>query len=323
MSATGTPARSAMAIPSPVASVGIGRDRVHLPGPAAGEEDVVGLDAQQVAGGVERDDAGAAAALAHEVEGEPVLQDRRGAVAHRRDEGPLDLGAGGEPAGVQDARRRVATFPATRTARRRGPGRRRRRARSARARARSPRRRAPARPPGRTSPAPARRVSARCRSVESSSPGSTAAMPPWAQRVVDCSSSPLVSTPTLVLPTWARRTAAERPATPLPTTRTSRRRSWLTPWCARRGGATAGRAAKSCVHPQVVDQANRPDLCRDEQSKLAGEGAAASRTCRGPPQLHSPTWPAARPQPRRPWPSRPPSRRARRRRRCRARPRAP
>ena len=44
-------------------------------------------------------------------------------------------------------------------------------------------------------PAPAASVSARCRSVESSSPPSTAATPPWAQRVVDWASSPLVSTP--------------------------------------------------------------------------------------------------------------------------------
>ena len=44
-------------------------------------------------------------------------------------------------------------------------------------------------------PAPAARVSARCRSVESSSPPSTAATPPWAQRVADWDSAPLVSTP--------------------------------------------------------------------------------------------------------------------------------
>ncbi len=47
------------------------------------------------------------------------------------------------------------------------------------------------------SPAPAARVSARWRSVESSSPPTTAATPPWAQRVADWARSPLVRTPTL------------------------------------------------------------------------------------------------------------------------------
>ena len=81
-------------------------------------------------------------------------------------------------------------------------------------------------------PAPAASVSARWRSVESSSPPSTAATPPWAQRVADWDSSALVSTPTRrpfppsALPPVgvsgaARRTAADRPATPLPNTRTS------------------------------------------------------------------------------------------------------
>ena len=75
-------------------------------------------------------------------------------------------------------------------------------------------------------PAPAARVSARCRSVESGSPPSTAATPPWAQRVAAWSRSPLVSTPTRrpgplpVRPPAGRRTAAaaDRPATPLPST---------------------------------------------------------------------------------------------------------
>ncbi len=81
------------------------------------------------------------------------------------------------------------------------------------------------------SPAPAARVSARWRSVLSSSPPRTAATPPWAHRVADWDSSPLVRTPTRSpapdppAPVddsgAARRTAADRPATPLPSTRTS------------------------------------------------------------------------------------------------------
>src|SRR4051794_25324959 len=72
------------------------------------------------------------------------------------------------------------------------------------------------------SPAPAASVSARCRSVESGSADSTAATPPWAHRVVVWCSSPLVSTPTRSPWMSAARTAADNPATPLPSTSRSR-----------------------------------------------------------------------------------------------------
>src|SRR5262249_52837984 len=74
------------------------------------------------------------------------------------------------------------------------------------------------------SPAPAASVSARCRSVESGSPPRTAATPPWAQRVAAWDSSALVSTPTRSAMSSAARTAADSPATPLPST--SRSSSW-------------------------------------------------------------------------------------------------
>src|SRR5205807_1922144 len=68
------------------------------------------------------------------------------------------------------------------------------------------------------------RVSARCRSVESGSPPRTAATPPWAHRVVAWASADLVSTPTRSggSVSAAARTAADSPATPLPSTSRSR-----------------------------------------------------------------------------------------------------
>jgi hypothetical protein len=63
------------------------------------------LDAQQIARGVESDDSGAPVPVAHEIEGEPVLQDGGRAVAHRLDKSPLHLGARGGATGVQHASR--------------------------------------------------------------------------------------------------------------------------------------------------------------------------------------------------------------------------
>ena len=88
-----------------------------------------GLDALQLAGGVERHDAAAAAAFDDEIEGEPLLENGGRAVPHRGHEGPLDLGAGGGAAGVQDAGRRVTALAGSRQLARRAPGRRRRRGR--------------------------------------------------------------------------------------------------------------------------------------------------------------------------------------------------
>jgi hypothetical protein len=98
------------------------------------------------------------------------------------------------------------------------------------------------------SPAPAASVSARCRSVESSSPPSTAATPPWAQRVADWDSTPLVrhaDPQGRPPPGPASRTAADRPATPLPRTRTSKGPGRAGRWSRRFGqgelGVEAGR----------------------------------------------------------------------------------
>src|SRR5262245_53334101 len=67
-------------------------------------------------------------------------------------------------------------------------------------------------------PAPAAIVSDRCSSGESSGPTSrAAATPPWAYRVAECASSPLVSTRT-DQPAREACTAPDKPAIPLPST---------------------------------------------------------------------------------------------------------
>ena len=73
-----------------------------------------GIDALQLAGRVERHDAGAAATFDDEIEREPLLENRGRAVPHRGHERPLDLGAGGGAAGVQDAGRRVTALTGSR-----------------------------------------------------------------------------------------------------------------------------------------------------------------------------------------------------------------
>ena len=106
-------------------------------------------------------------------------------------------------------------------------------------------------------PAPAANVSARCRSVESSSPPSTAATPPWAQRVADCQSSALVSTPTRSppAPEPASRTADDSPATPLPSTSTSR--GWASLGIRVTSGASDD-ATPASLKPGSDDRARRP-----------------------------------------------------------------
>ena len=138
-------------------------------------------------------------------------------------------------------------------------------------------------------PAPAARVSARWRSVESSSPPSTAATPPWAHRVADWDSSALVSTPTrnplgaVPVPVGAggaaSRTAADRPATPLPRTSTSRA-TGATSGSARAADATSGSATARSVAPtrvEVVDQPHRADGGRHDQPQGALGGRRPGR----------------------------------------------
>ena len=113
-SATGTPARSAMAIPSPVASVGLVVTEYICPAPPHARTTWEASTRRRSPAGSSASDARAAAGVDDEVEGEPVLEDGSGTVAHSRDEGTLHLGAGGRAARVQDSSRRVATFPCPR-----------------------------------------------------------------------------------------------------------------------------------------------------------------------------------------------------------------
>ncbi len=132
------------------------------------------------------------------------------------------------------------------------------------------------------SPAPAARVSARCRSVESGSPPSTAATPPWAQRVVAWASSPLVRTPTRRPWTSAARTAADRPATPDP--RTSRSSTGASPAA---GGASVGRHLDVAVRrrtpsgrplgQQLGGDGDRPAGCRCRRGRCGARSPPARR----------------------------------------------
>ena len=196
----------------------VGGDGEQLPGAARGEQHVGGPHDLHRALAVPGADPGAATVLDDQVEGERVLVQRGGGAPHRLDEGPLDLHPGGRPAGMHD--------PRPGCGRPRGPA----RARPCSSRSNmAPRAMSSLTRPGPSStstrtasesqrPAPAASVSARCRSVESGSAASTAATPPCAQRVVAWCSSPLVSTPTRRPCMSAARTAADSPATPLPST---------------------------------------------------------------------------------------------------------
>ena len=86
---------------------GIGRDRVHLAGSAGGEHDMGRLDSQQVSRRVERHDARAPVVFHDEIEGEPVLVDRRGAVTYGRDKSRA------RPRHRWRGRRRVAPAPSS------------------------------------------------------------------------------------------------------------------------------------------------------------------------------------------------------------------
>ena len=221
-SATATPARIAMATPSPVASVGVGGDGEQLAVAAGGHEHVGGPHLGAAARRVGGDHPAAAAALDDQVEGEgalvapptprPARRRRASARSPRRWPRPRRArcaAASGRPPGPARAgpagSRSKAAPRAMSSWTRDGPS-----STSTRTASTS------------HSPAPAASVSARWRSVESGSPPSTAATPPWAQRVVACWSSALVSTPTRIPWISAARTAADSPATPEPSTSRSR-----------------------------------------------------------------------------------------------------
>ena len=172
------------------------------------------------------------------------------AVAHGRvDERPLDLGPGGRAAGVQDTR--AVEWPPSRASARSPPASRSNTAPSAISSSTRP---GPSSTSTRTastshSPAPAARVSARWRSVESSSPPSTAATPPWAQRVADWASVGLGQHPH---PQARRGRRARRPGAPRRTGRPRRCRGR-----ARRGSRPAPRRSRRSAQRELGVEAGR------------------------------------------------------------------
>ena len=88
----------------------VGRHGEELARAARGQHHLGSSNLLEHAVGVEGRDAHAPATLDDEVNGEPLLQHCGRAVAHSRDERPLDLGPGGRPPGVQDASGGVPTF---------------------------------------------------------------------------------------------------------------------------------------------------------------------------------------------------------------------
>ena len=203
----------------------VGGDREQLAGAAGGEQHVGGPHLDAAAVGVEGGDARGSGRPRRSGRGRSGARSTAAAVRlHGLDQRPLDLGAGGGAAGVHDAGQA--------SGRPRGPARARPCGVAVEHGAEGDELVDPARP----------LVDQHPHGVDVAQPGaggegvgqvevggvgvvapSTAATPPWAQRVVAWCSSPLVSTPTRMPCVSAARTAADSPATPLP--RTSRSRS--------------------------------------------------------------------------------------------------
>ena len=269
-SAVGTPARSAMATPSPVDSGGLVVTEKSWPAPPVASttwsaRTATGGGPRRL-GGRQRGHPDAAPAFDDQVEGEPALEHRAGGAVGGVDQGPLDLGAGGGAAGVDDPRPRVAALAGQRQRARWPRGRTPRRARSARAPGPGPRRPGCAPPPRRTG----RRRRPACRpGAGRSSPRrrpSTAATPPWAQRVADWDSAPLVSTPSDSGDPPRRRPAGRRPTArprrcPGPGRRTvparPRRLTPVRSGRARRRGGPTPRRSPGCARRRARPGARR------------------------------------------------------------------
>ena len=92
-----------MATPSPVDWGGLVVTEIQLAGAAGGEQGVGGAQLDHPSVRVESRDPPAPPAFDDEVEREPVLPDSGSGSPGRVHESPLDLGAGGRPAGVDHA----------------------------------------------------------------------------------------------------------------------------------------------------------------------------------------------------------------------------
>ena len=183
-SATATPARSAIAMPSPVERAGLVVTAKHCPAPPVARSVWRARTSTSSPSGSSGPDAGRTDPPRRGGRARASASRTSAAVAlGRRDQRPLDLGAGCVAAGVHDSGDRVAAFPGQRRSSR--P----RRRRCGRTPPPWPSARAPGRvlrsPGTRTAsasqrPAPAASVSERCSSGESSPSKSAAATPPWA-----------------------------------------------------------------------------------------------------------------------------------------------
>ena len=110
MSATGTPARSAMATPSPVDWGGLVVTENSWPAPPVARRVWAARSSTTLPVGVQGGDAPAPSVFDDQVEGEPSFPDSGGGGPGRVHEGPFHLGAGGRPAGVDDPGGRVAAL---------------------------------------------------------------------------------------------------------------------------------------------------------------------------------------------------------------------
>ena len=116
-SATGTPARRAMATPSPVDSGGLVVTENSWPAPPVARTTWFGPHLDWLGAGGGRWQGAhpdAAATVDEQLEREPALEHRAGRAVGGVDQRTLHLGAGGGTAGVDDARRRMATLASER-----------------------------------------------------------------------------------------------------------------------------------------------------------------------------------------------------------------
>ena len=272
-SATATPAR--MRHRDPVAGRGqrVGGDGEQLAGTAGGQQHVRARTAPAGAVGVEDLDADAPTVLDHEVDDEGVLLDQRRRTPHGVHERPLDLGARWRP------HRRAPPGPRSALPRGRARGCPVRRGRTPRRGRSAPR---PAAVPRRRAPGPPRRRTTRhrppaCRPGAGRSPRDRPTTRPrprpgpigWSPAPAR-SSSPRPSRRPWLL---AARTAADSPATPLPST--SRSRSSV-----RDASAPDVRGDGVGARPDVVDQ---PGPAEAAPRRTAGRRIAPRRAARASP----------------------------------------
>ena len=103
-----------MAIPSPVASVGLVVTEYIWPAPPQARRTWVASIRSRSPEGSSATTPVQRPPSRDEIKGEPVLEDGRGAVTHRFDKGPFHLGARRDAACVKHARRGVPAFPRSR-----------------------------------------------------------------------------------------------------------------------------------------------------------------------------------------------------------------